>query len=81
MEWLIRNHKDYWDVELDEEALSEYPACDMPFTFTYLQNSNLRGPENVSVNDNEEEIGTTDRSCPYIIHGLIGSDVVNKNWT
>ena len=80
-EWLIRNHIDYYDVEIDEEAIKQYPSIGMPFAFTYSKSNFNRGPENTGVYEQEAEIGTSHGDSPYIIHGLVGSDIVNANWT
>ena len=53
----------------------------MPFAFTYSRMSGKIGPEQASVHERDDEIGTGAGECPYIVHGLVGSDIVDKNWS
>ena len=81
IEWLINNSSDYFNVKFSETNMRQYPSMGNPFAFTYAFSKVNRGPENTSVNETMEEDGTSVGDCPYVIHGLLGSDVVDKNWT
>ena len=79
MEWLKLNHVDYEDIEIDQARLEcDYPE-DVPCVSVQYQESlcNKR-PKSVSVHDNEDEDGTEEGECPFVVHGVTSADVETK---
>ncbi|KAK0439736.1 uncharacterized protein EV420DRAFT_1244996, partial [Desarmillaria tabescens] len=72
LEWLKLNHSDYYDIEISQDNMNEYPE-DMPFVgVEYKPSHTNKTPEGISVHDNDEEDGVEDGDCPFVVHGLTG---------
>ncbi|PBK89138.1 hypothetical protein ARMGADRAFT_1047107 [Armillaria gallica] len=66
------NHSDYHDIEISWENMSKYLE-DIPFVgVEYKASITNKTPEGLSVYNNEEEDGTEEGDCPFIVHGLTG---------
>ena len=79
LEWLRLNHVDYKNLEIDYLGLQrDYPE-DVPCVSVQYQESlcNIQ-PESRSVHNNEEEEGTKEGECPFIVHGVTSVDVETK---
>ena len=79
LEWLKLNHVDYEDIEIDQARLErDYPE-DVPCILVQYQEllCNKR-PESVSVHDNEDEDGTEEGECPFVVHGVTSANVKTK---
>ncbi|KAI0757497.1 hypothetical protein C8Q80DRAFT_1216104 [Daedaleopsis nitida] len=74
LEWLKLNHVDYVDLDICKDNLLQYSEHEPPvvvnYTNTYGSNQD---PEATAVNNIEEEDGTDEGDCPFIVHGLTGS--------
>ena len=76
--WLKLNHVDYYDCEISDKNLASYPD-EGPLVFVdYHPSSSNKFPESTSVHDIEEEDGTTEGPCPFIVHGITGEELSTK---
>src|SRR6202044_2113789 len=78
LHWLKLNHVDYYDCEISARNLASYPEEGPPVVVDYHPSSENKNPESTSVHDMEEEDGTTEGSCPFIVHGLTGEEFSTK---
>src|SRR6266700_3149648 len=79
LEWLKLNHQDYFDLEISYENLKAYPE-DMPqVVVDYKESTSNKDPESTAVNDMEDETGTENGLCPFVVHGLTGEDYSTKS--
>jgi hypothetical protein len=79
LEWLKLNHADYYDLEISQRNLDEYPE-DVPYVaFDYRQSFTNKDPESTAVYDNEVEEGTETGKCPFVVHGLTGEEYSTKS--
>jgi hypothetical protein len=74
LEWLKLNHSDYFDIGISQENLSQYPLSDAPVVIDYRQSIINKEREATSVHDNEEEIGTEEGPCTFVVQGLTGEE-------
>ena len=66
------NHSDYFDIGISQETLNQYPISDAPVVIDYQQSIINKEQEATSVHDNEEEIGTEEGPCTFVVEGLTG---------
>jgi hypothetical protein len=78
LQWLKLNHVDYYDCEISHKNLASYPEEGPPVVVDYHPSSSNKNPESTSVHDMEEEDGTTEGPCPFIVHGLTGEEFSTK---
>jgi hypothetical protein len=78
LHWLKLNHIDYYDCEISDKNLASYPEEGPPVVVDYHSSSANKNPESTSVHDMEEEDGTTEGPCPFIVHGLTGEEFSTK---
>jgi hypothetical protein len=78
LHWLKLNHIDYYDCEISDKNLASYPEEGPPVVVDYHPSSSNKNPESTSVHDMEEEDGTTEGPCPFIVHGLTGEEFSTK---
>ena len=78
LHWLKLNHVDYYDCEILDKNLASYPEEGPPVVVDYHSSSSNKNPESTSVHDMEEEDGTTEGPCPFIVHGLTGEEFSTK---
>ena len=76
--WLKLNHVDYYDCEISDENLASYPENGPLVVVDYHPSSSNKNPESTSVHDIEEEDGTTEGPCPFVVHGLTGEELTTK---
>src|SRR6266487_225542 len=74
LEWLKLNHSDYYDLEISQRNLNQYPDDGPPVVVDYRKSFINKDPEATAVNDNEEEEGTETGKCPFVVHGLTGEE-------
>ncbi|KAA1479919.1 hypothetical protein DENSPDRAFT_757329, partial [Dentipellis sp. KUC8613] len=74
LEWLKLNHIDYSDLQISYQNLQQYPETLPPVVVECKLKQNPVEPGSLSV-DNKEEGGVENGECPFIVHGLLGSDV------
>ena len=72
LEWLKLNHQDYANIEISEENLAQYEENKIPVEVIYQKSdqSSNKDPEATAVNDNEEEEGTSEGQCPFVMNTL-----------
>ncbi|KAF4593532.1 hypothetical protein EYR40_008318 [Pleurotus pulmonarius] len=75
LNWLILNHSDYAQVTISEKNLDEYEDDAASVTIQYKPSVSAKTSGTPAVNDMEEEDGTEDGPCPFIMHGLTGSQM------
>ncbi|KDQ34255.1 hypothetical protein PLEOSDRAFT_1015932, partial [Pleurotus ostreatus PC15] len=75
LDWLILNHSDYAQVTIDEKNLAEYDDNDIPVTIQYKETLSAKMSGTPAVNDMDEEDGTEEGPCPFIMHGLTGGQM------
>ncbi|KAI0749941.1 hypothetical protein C8Q80DRAFT_1218951 [Daedaleopsis nitida] len=76
LEWLKSNHSDYTDLDISYDNLNDYPEDEPPVIINYTQSmQSNKDPESTAVDDTEEEDGTDKGDCPFIVHGLTGSNL------
>jgi hypothetical protein len=74
LEWLKLNHCDYYDLEISQRNLDEYPEKGIPVVVDYRKSFSNKNPEATAVNDYDEEQGTESGKCPFVVQGLIGEE-------
>jgi hypothetical protein len=74
LDWLKLNHSDYFDIGISQENLNQYPLSDAPVVIDYRQSIINKEREATSVHDNEEEIGTKEGPCTFVVQGLTGEE-------
>jgi len=62
------NHADYYDCEISEKNLASYPEDGPPVVLDYYLSSSNKNPESTSVNDMDEEEGTSEGPCSFVVH-------------
>jgi hypothetical protein len=78
--WLKLNHVHYYDCEISEKNLASYPEDGPPVIvnyYLYISSSN-ENPESTSVNDMDEEDGTSKGPWSFVVHGLTGEEFSTK---
>jgi hypothetical protein len=76
--WLKLNHIDYYDCEISEKNLASYPEDGPPVVVDYYPSNSNKNPESTSVNDMDEEDGTSEGPCSFVVHGLTGEEFSTK---
>ena len=71
LEWLKLNHCDYFDLDISEDNLNSYKEEEIPVTIEYHKRDTNKYPLSTSIDDTEEEMGTNQGDCSFIVHGLI----------
>ena len=79
LNWLKLNHCDYFDLEISEKNLAQYPENDIPVVVEYRKSFSNKNPESTAVHDMEEEEGTETGMCPFVVHGLTGEEYTTKS--
>ena len=76
LEWLKLNHADYADLTISYDNLNEYPEDEPPVIVNYTQSfQSNKDPEATAVNDTELDEGAENGECPFIVHGLTGTNL------
>jgi hypothetical protein len=75
LQWLKLNHSDYADIDISETNLKEYPEDMPPVSVEYKPSSSNKTPEGTSVFDMEEDDGTDEGDCTFVVHGLTGENL------
>ena len=78
LEWLKLNHQDYFDLEISYKNLKEYPEDMPPVVIDYQESIFNKDPESTAINDIEDEAGTENGPCPFIVHDLTGEEYSTK---
>ncbi|KAF9492987.1 hypothetical protein BDN71DRAFT_1352710, partial [Pleurotus eryngii] len=69
------NHLDYTQVNISQQNLDEYRDETPSVTIQYKPSLSAKMSGTPAVNDMEEEDGTETGPCPFIMHGLTGSQM------
>jgi hypothetical protein len=72
LKWLKLNHQDYFDLQISYKNLKEYPEDMPPVVIDYKESIFNKDPESTVVNDMEDETGTEDGPCSFVVHCLTG---------
>jgi Helitron helicase-like domain at N-terminus len=75
LEWLKLNHPDYSDLEISYDNLSQYPESEPPVSIEYRHSTSNKYAESTSKFDDEDEDGTEEGDCPFVVHGLTGESL------
>ena len=78
LHWLKLNHIDYYDCSISEKNLASYPDEGPPVVVDYYTSDSNKDPESTSIHDMEEEDGTTEGPCPFVVHGITGVELSTK---
>ena len=78
LEWLKLNHADYGDLEIAYDELERYPEDSLPVTVEYQHSNSTKIEEGTSSYDNDDGHGVHDGECPFIVHGLTGTEYDTK---
>ena len=68
--WLKLNHTDYFDVDVSEDNLNQYPDSDIPVSIEYRKHESNLFSESTSVHFSSNKDGTDTGPCPFAVHGL-----------
>jgi hypothetical protein len=79
LEWLKLNHEDYADLEIAYDELEHYPEDSLPVSIEYQQSESTKIEEGSSTFDNDEGHGVHEGECPFIVHGLTGTEYDTKS--
>ncbi|TFY51361.1 hypothetical protein EVJ58_g10611 [Rhodofomes roseus] len=77
LNWLIKHHRDYTDVQVSYENLLAYPEDEPPVCVMHKTSDGLRPPESMAVHDEDGEIGTSSGQCEFVVHGLSADQLVD----
>src|ERR1700674_1019970 len=61
-----------------QKNLASYPEDGPPVVVDYYPSSSNKNPESTSVNDMDEEEGTSEGPCSFVVHGLTGEEFSTK---
>ena len=78
LEWLKLNHCDYYDLEISQRNLDQYPEDGPPVIVDYQESFTNKNSESTAVNDMDDEDGVESGKCPFVVHGLTGEEYSNK---
>jgi hypothetical protein len=81
LEWLKLNHVDYHDIDISYRNIQGYPEEGPPVVVDYRRSNSNKVPEATSVHDMEDEMGTEEGDCPFVVHGITGEHLMNKTLT
>jgi Helitron helicase-like domain at N-terminus/PIF1-like helicase len=79
LEWLKLNHADYADLEIAYDELNRYPEDSLPVTIEYQHSETTKIEEGSSTFDNDDGHGVHEGECPFIVHGLTGTEYDTKS--
>jgi len=74
LKWLKLNHIDYYDIDISNKNLNEYPECDAPVSIEYRTSLTNKDHEATSVHDNEDEDGVETGPCSFSVQGLTSEE-------
>lgn len=83
LEWLKLNNEYYADLNISYTNLAAYPEHGCPFVYDFYKKTDVRDIEALAANDEGEEDGTAEGDCPFVVHGLVESDLIpdsGKSW-
>ena len=76
LDWLKLNHEDYTDLEISEENLKTYSETEPPVIPDWHKSDIFEDKEAKAVTSHrEEEIGVEEGKCPFVVHGITGSEL------
>ncbi|KAI0075441.1 hypothetical protein K474DRAFT_1599828, partial [Panus rudis PR-1116 ss-1] len=72
LNWLKLNHIDYADLEISQKNLEAYSEDSPPVEVDFQLSHINKQAESSAVNDVEEDEGTAEGHCPFVVHGITG---------
>ncbi|KZT08007.1 uncharacterized protein LAESUDRAFT_650128, partial [Laetiporus sulphureus 93-53] len=75
LNWLVLNHCDYAGVFISRANLATYPENEPPVTVLRRLSDGTTPAESMSVHEVDEERGTVDGPCPFVVCGLSAADI------
>jgi len=78
LHWLKLNHIDYYDCSISERNLAHIQTKALQLLLIIIHQVLNKDPESTSIHDMEEEDGTTEGPCPFIVHGITGEELSTK---
>lgn len=79
LHWLRLNHLDYYNIEISQAALQEYPEDEQPVGIVYRERDTDSG-ENLAVNQTEIDHAVESGECSFVVHGLCGSEFADMTF-
>lgn len=79
LRWLKLNHPDYYNVEISQAILQEYPEDEPPVGIVYRERDAVSG-ENLAVNQTEIDHAVESGECSFVAHGLCGSEFADMTY-
>ena len=76
LNWLKLNHRDYFDLEISQENLDQYPENGIPVVVGYRCSESNEILEATSVHGQDGLEGTTEGACPFVVHGLTEDELL-----
>jgi hypothetical protein len=78
LHWLKLNQVDYYDCEISEKNLASYPDDGPPVVVDYYPSNSNKNSESISANYMDEEDGTSESPCSFVVHGLTSEESSTK---
>ncbi|KAH9840715.1 uncharacterized protein C8Q71DRAFT_701927 [Rhodofomes roseus] len=75
LEWLKLNHIDYADLTISYKNLNMYSEDSPPVIVDYHPGDGGKDEEAKAANDTDDNEGTTEGPCPFVVHGLVGEQL------
>jgi hypothetical protein len=75
LEWLRLNHADYENIQISQENVMQYEKKMPPVSVKYQERVTNKVAEGTSVFDQEQEEGTVEDDCAFMVHGLTGENL------
>ena len=79
LEWLKLNHIDYADLTISYDNLKKYSEDGPPVVVDYHPGDGGKDEEAMAANDSQENEGTTEGPCPFVVHGLVGEQLMSMS--
>ena len=79
LEWLKLNHIDYADLTISYDNLKKYSEDGPPVVVDYHPGDGGKDEEAMAASDSQENEGTTEGPCPFVVHGLVGEQLMSMS--
>ncbi|KAH9831729.1 uncharacterized protein C8Q71DRAFT_798816 [Rhodofomes roseus] len=76
LEWLKLNHIDYADLTISYKNLNMYSEDSPPVIVDYHPGDGGKDEEAKAANDTDDNEGTTEGPCPFVVHGLMSTNAL-----
>ena len=78
--WLMANHTDYAGSMFSYTNLLTYSESEPPVCVLHRTTDGLRTADTMAVFDSDEEEGTSEGPCDFIVHGLSADELVDMSY-